>query len=300
MKAHFLRACGAFAVATALACSHESPKPKEPEPPPVDLLPAVLDRNGEEAETRAVLKELVANLPPEQKSRVEKIPMVFEKSSDVNAFAGCDDKGPFIAGTTGLLDIANGIAQTLATDEMRGQGSHTYDDYLKVAVDKVLEDTPNLFYDLGNLPPDVGLDKARLSRAHEIFDDVVAFTFGHELAHHYLGHTPCATKTPLERDLANLGNIFSNFAPILNQPAEIAADQNGIFNVLFTGRSRARHPFTDRGAKLLLEFFASLEKAAGDGNRSFLRNFLSTHPASPLRLRVLDEAIARWHRDQGG
>ncbi len=289
----------ALASAAVFACGHTEPKPKDPEPPKPDLLLPVLGHDAQENETRAVLKELVKNLPPEQKSRVEKIPLVFEKSNEVNAFAGCDDKGPFIAGTTGLLDIANGLAQTLATDEMQGPTSKTYDAYLKVAVDKVLDEKPNLFYDLGNLPPDLGLDKARLSRAHEIFDDIVAFTFGHELAHHYLGHTPCATKTPLERDLANLGNIFTNFAPILNQPAEIAADQNGIFNVLFTGRARGTlHPLTDRGAKMLLSFFASLEDAAGGGNRSFLKNFLSTHPPSPLRLRVLDEAIARWHQSQ--
>lgn len=281
---------------TLVACGHKNPEPVTPQPPPQDLLLPVLGHDAQEEETRNVLKELVQNLPPEQKSRVEKIPMIFEKSSEVNAFAGCDDKGPFIAGTTGLLDIANGIAQTLATDEMKG--TKTYDAYLKVAIDKVLEEKPNLFYDLGNLTPDVGLDKARLSRAHEIFDDIVAFTFGHELAHHYLGHTPCATKTPLERDLANLGNIFVNMAPILNQPAEIAADQNGIFNVLFTGRNRARHPFTDKGARLLLQFFSALEDAAGGGNRSFLKNFRSTHPPSPLRLRVLDEAIARWHQSQ--
>ncbi len=288
-----------FVLAGALAlvaCGHKNPEPVTPQPPPQDLLLPVLGHDNQQEETRVVLKELVQNLPPDQKSRVEKIPIVFEKTSEVNAFAGCDDKGPFIAGTTGLLDIANGIAQTLATDEMKG--TKTYDAYLKVAIDKVLEEKPNLYYDLGNLTPDVGLDKARLSRAHEIFDDIVAFTFGHELAHHYLGHTPCATKTPLERDLANLGNIFVNMAPILNQPAEIAADQNGIFNVLFTGRNRARHPFTEKGARLLLNFFSALEDAAGAGNRSFLKNFRSTHPPSPLRLRVLDEAIARWHQSQ--
>ncbi|CAN5256968.1 hypothetical protein BH09MYX1_BH09MYX1_55230 [soil metagenome] len=298
MTSKFHGALGALVLTSAavFACGHKTPDPVTPEPPKQDLLAPVLGHDAQEAETRAVLKELIQNLPPDQRARVEKIPMVFEKSNEVNAFAGCDDKGPFIAGTTGLLDIANGIAQTLATDEMRG--TKTYDAYLKVAVEKVLDEKPNLFYDLGNLPPDVGLDKTRLSRAHELFDDIVAFTFGHELAHHYLGHTPCATKTPLERDLANLGNIFVNIAPILNQPAEIAADQNGIFNVLFTGRNRARHPFTEKGARLLLQFFSSLEDAAGSGNRSFLRNFLSTHPPSPFRLRVLDEAIARWHQGQ--
>ena len=291
MSSNFVRALALVGLAL-VACAKNTPPPEEPKPAAPDLLPAVLGHEAQQEETRAVLKELVKNLPPEQRTRVQKIPLVFEKSSEVNAFAGCDDKGPFIAGTTGLLDIANGIAQTLATDEMKG--THTYDAYLKVAVDKVLDEKPNLFYDLGNLAPDVGLDKARLSRAHEIFDDIVAFTFGHELAHHYLGHTPCATTTPLERDLANLGNVFTNLAPILNQPAEIAADQNGIFNVLFTGRTREHHPFTEKGARLLLTFFASLEDAAGSGNRSFLKNFLSTHPASPLRLRVLDEAVARF------
>jgi hypothetical protein len=282
---------GALALVAALgACG---PKKDVVAPPPAaDLLTPVLGMPAMEDETKRVIAELIDHLPPDQASRVKGVPIEFEQTDEINAYAGCDEKGPFIAGTTGLLDVANGLAQTLAADQLFGLQTH--EKYAKQVVDKVMEDKPNLYYDLSNLPPETALDKKRLSRAHEIFDDIVAFTFGHELAHHYLGHTPCAAKTDLERNLARLGDIATRFAPVLNQPAEVAADQAGIQNVLVTGRARATHPLNEGGARMLLTFFDRLEQAAGQGNRSLLKSFLMTHPPSALRLRVLNESVARF------
>lgn len=280
---------GALALGVA-ACGPKKPTVVAP-PPQLDLLPPVLGMPAMEDETKRVLAELIEHLPPDQATRVRGMPLGFEHTDEINAYAGCDEKGPFVEGTTGFLDVANGLAQTLATDQLFGLQTH--EAYVKVVVAKVMDDKPNLFYDLSNLPPETALDKTRLSRAHEIFDDIVAFTFGHELAHHYLGHTPCAATTPLERDLARFGDIATRLAPVLNQPAEVAADQAGIQNVLVTAHARASHPFNEGGARMLLTFFDRLEQAAGQGNRSLLKTFLMTHPPSALRLRVLNESVAR-------
>lgn len=284
-------AIGALAIALGVAACGPKKEVVAP-PPPVDLLAPVLGMPAMEEETKRILAELISHLPPDQASRVRGMPIEFEQTDEINAYAGCDETGAFVAGTTGLLDVANGLAQTLAADQLFGLATH--EKYVKFVVDKVMEDKPNLFYDLSNLPPETALDKKRLSRAHEIFDDIVAFTFGHELAHHYLGHTPCAATTPLERNLARLGDIATRFAPVLNQPAEIAADQAGIQSVLVTARARTTHPFNEGGARMLLTFFDRLEQAVGQGNRSLLKTFLMTHPPSALRLRVLNDSVARF------
>jgi len=284
---------GALALAAVLGACGGPKKDVAAPTTATDLLPPVLGMPAMEDETKRVVAELIEHLPADQASRVRGMPLAFEHTDEINAFAGCDEKGPFVEGTTGLLDVANGLAQTLAADQLFGLQTH--EAYAKQVVDKVMEDKPNLYYDLSNLPPETALDKKRLSRAHEIFDDIVAFTFGHELAHHYLGHTPCAAKTDMERNLARLGDIATSFIPVLNQPAEVAADQAGILNVLVTGRARATHPLDEGGARMLLTFFDRLEQAAGQGNRSLLKTFLMTHPPSLLRLRVLNDSVARFH-----
>ncbi len=56
------------------------------------------------------------------------IPLVFDPTNEVNAYAGCDDSGaPFLAATAGILEAVDAIAQTKATDELFG--TRTYDAY---------------------------------------------------------------------------------------------------------------------------------------------------------------------------
>lgn len=293
MKGKLAALCGLVLLLGSGACGGSIKKDAVAPAPEATLLAPVLGMPAMEEETKRIIAELILHLPPEQASRVQGMPVEFEHTDEINAFAGCDENGPFIEGTTGFLDVANGLAQTLAADQLFGLQTH--EAYARQVVDKVMDDKPNLYYDLSNLPPETALDKKRLSRAHEIFDDIVAFTFGHELAHHYLGHTPCAAKTDMERNLARLGDIATRFAPMLNQPAEVAADQAGIQNVMITGRARTSHPLDEGGARMLLTFFDRLEQAAGQGNRSLLKSFLMTHPPSALRLRVLNDAVARFH-----
>ena len=59
-------------------------------------------------------------------------------------------------------------------------------------------------------------------------DDIIAFTFGHELAHHYLGHTGCANGQPMGAgpDPTKLGRLLS-VLPAVNQLGEAASDSAG-------------------------------------------------------------------------
>src|SRR5262249_45374626 len=162
----------------------------------------------------------------------------------------------------GLLDAVDGMSQTTATDELFG--TKTYDAWVSSVVPKMLSKNPESPALAPNvIPLQYTLDPKRLSRAHEIFDDVVAFTFGHELSHHYLGHTGCANGD--QRPPATLEDIAKIFArkasnvPLFNQPNEIAADNWGVINVLETGKARnpaAQYRLTERGGLLLLDFFS--------------------------------------------
>jgi len=142
-------------------------------------------------------------------------------------------------------------------------------------------------------------DPRRLSRAHELFDDIAAFTFGHELAHHYLGHTGCANGTsPLLQGLATLGHLGSSLIPVFNQPNELAADNVGLFNVMDTGRARRpQYEWTENGGFILLTFFARLEQAAGANP---LLGFLRTHPASNDRINWIRGFAATWRQQHPG
>ena len=143
-----------------------------------------------QAEVHAVTRELIASLSPADAARVSTIPIVIDPNpNEVNAFAGCDDNGaPFVAGTEGLLEAVDGIAETKATDELFG--TQTYESYVALVAPRLVsKDGGSASLPVGVIPPQYWLDPRRISRAHEIFDETVAFTFGHELSHHYLGHT---------------------------------------------------------------------------------------------------------------
>jgi hypothetical protein len=245
------------------------------------------------------LAELEANLPPDQQARVKTIPLVFDPTTtDMNAFAGCDDNGAaFIAGTEGLLEGADAIAQTKATDEM--YGTHTYDAYTAAVIPHLLQ--PNggsAMLPAGIIAPQYLLVPQRISRAHEIFDEIVAFTFGHELAHHYRGHTGCATGQAPDH-LPSLNEIFGRLGHGFNQVNETDADTYGTFNVLDTGRARQASGFrwSEEGAFLFFDFFSRLERAAG-GNP--LLGIFRTHPPSSLRYPWVQGAAGVWRLQHPG
>lgn len=282
--------------------------PQQPAAPTANQRPLLTPLVGEpaqEAEVRGILAELISNLPAQSKPLVQGIPLVVDPTPEVNAYAGCDDSGnPFMAATLGILEAADAIGQTKATDEL--YGTQTYDAYCAAVLPQVVQ-SPQAHSALpaGIIPAQYQNDPRRWSRAHEIFDDVLAFTFGHELAHHYLGHTGCAHGQPLGPgpDPTRLVRGAIQI-PFFNQFAESAADSAGIYDVLDTGRARRpQYSWSEYGAVTLLDYFARLEKAAGGGGPLSLLNpiaVLKTHPNPLIRIPIVQTLAAQWHAAHPG
>ena len=273
-----------------------APRPAAPGAPGRPLLPALVGPAAWQAETRAVVKELVANLGPQQQARVAAVPLVFDPNpNEVNAFAGCDDAGaPFVAGTEGLLEAVDAIAQTKATDEL--YGTQTYEAYVAVAAPRLVsKDGGSALLPAGIIAPAYLVDPRRISRAHEIFDETVAFTFGHELSHHYLGHTGCANGQAggIGPAIAQLDQLAAAALPLVNQPNETFADGAGCLNTLDTGRARATtaYRWNEEGGLWLLDFFGRLDRASGANP---LLGFLRTHPNPALRIPTVQAVAATW------
>lgn len=268
--------------------------PPQNQPVATPLLAPLFGALMWQAEARAILAELISHLDPTFAARVRGIPMAFDPDvTEINAFAGCDDSGSaFMAGTEGLLEAVDAIAQTQATDEL--YGTQTYEAYLQVIIPRILKADDKLgpALPLGSIPAQYTLVPQRLSRAHEIWDDVIAFTFGHELAHHYLGHTGCAVGQSQGPSPAAIGRLASQVIPLLNQPNEVAADNYGLIDVLDTGRARRpAFQWSERGALTLLQFFDRLERASGQAYVAFLLS----HPNSVFRMTIVRGAAAVWH-----
>jgi hypothetical protein len=273
-----------------------APQPLPAAPSNRPLLGALVGPQAWQAETRAVLDELKANLSPDKQQLVAGIPLTFDPDpGDVNAFAGCDDQGaPFIAGTEGLLEAIDAIAQTKATDELFG--TRTYDAYT-AAVTPGLVSSPGAraILPAGIIPAQYWSDPRRISRAHEIFDETVGFTFGHELSHHYLGHTGCAHGQPagVPPVASDFNRFITSAIPTLNQWNEAAADQAGVNNLLDAGKARSAtaYRWNEEGGLWLFDFFARLDGASGSTG---IVSFTRTHPNPAIRIPVLQADAAGW------
>ncbi len=284
----------------------QSPQPPSL-PPPVTtvqrpLLAPLVGVMAWQNELRGVLGELLAVLSPSNQALVRGIPLVFDPTPEINAYAGCDEqRAPFLAATAGILEAVDAMAQTKATDELFG--TQTYETYTATVLPQLMKsDTARAGLPAGIIPPNLGGDLRRWSRAHEIFDEVLAFTFGHELAHHYLGHTGCAKGQGGQGpDPTRLGRLLTNMVPLFNQAAEASADSAGAYNALDAGRARrGQYEWSSNGGTTLLDFFARLERAAGQGGPLSLLNplqVLRTHP-NPLARIPLLQAVARTWQQQ--
>jgi hypothetical protein len=290
-------------------------QPPNGQPPPGPILPPLVGPVAWQAEAQAVVSELKAALPQgaalfpglpvlpgPNRDVVANVPLVFDPNpNEVNAFAGCDDGGaPFIAGTVGLLLAVDGIAQTKASDELFG--TQTYDAYTNAVTPQLVsQQGGNAALPPNIIPPQLAVDVRRLSRAHEMFDEIIGFTFGHELAHHYWQHTGCAHGQGPGGgpDIGVLGRLFSNAVPTFNQPNETTADEWGTVNILDAGRARAQQAYrwNEEGGLWLLDFFARMERAAG-GNP--LLGFLRSHPNPGLRIPVVQAWAATWRVQHPG
>jgi hypothetical protein len=282
----------------------QQPQPQQPAPAAQrPLLPPLVGTAAMQSEVRSVLAELIASLGSSNQARVRGIPLVFDPAPEVNAYAGCDDHGaPFLAGTAGLLDAVDAIAQTKATDELFG--TQTYEAYTAAVIpDLVKSDKARAGLPPGLIPTQLGPDPRRWSRAREIFDEIVAFTFGHELGHHYLGHTGCANGQPmgLGPNIAVIGQIATAIVPGINQPNEIGADAAGANNAMDTGLARRpSYRWSERGGLALLDFFARLERAAGVNPLSPSALFLRTHPNPGVRLPLVQVVAQNWYIQHPG
>ena len=297
---------GACRTSTQASTGPQQPYPQQPQqPPPVaqrPLLPPLIGIAAQQQEVRNILAELINVLSPQNQALVRGIPLTFDPTLEVNAFAGCDEQGaPFLAATAGMLEAVDAIAQTKATDELFG--TKTYDAYCNAVLPQMVR-SPNARAALpvGIIPANLGGDARRWSRARELFDDIIAFTFGHELAHHYLGHTGCAKGQAMGNapDPARLGRLLS-VVPLFNQAGEAASDSAGAVNALDAGRARRpQYEWSETGGVLLLDYFARIESAGGGGGMLSLLNpvqFLRTHP-NPLARIPLVQTVARTWRSQ--
>jgi hypothetical protein len=256
-------------------------------------------------EVRLVMNEEISNLTPEYAARVHNIPFVVDPNQgDVNAFAGCDDHGsPFLAATEGMLEALDAISQTQANDEL--YGTHTYEQYLSVVLPRLAQGKgSSAALPLTIIPITTAVDPRRLSRAHEIFDELAAFTFGHELSHHYLGHTGCANgqATGGGPNPAVVANMVTRIVPWTNQPMEYAADSYGCYNTLDSGRARGPRGlsvWTERGGLTMLDFFARLERAAGLSPLNPISYFQS-HPNPAIRIPIVKAAAQTWRFQHPG
>jgi hypothetical protein len=256
----------------------------------------------EQAETRAIIGELVSNLAPADAAKVRGIPLVIDPTLEPNAYAACDDTGaPFIAATQGILDAVDAISETQATDELFG--TRTYDAYIAQTMPQILNHGSAALPG-GIIPAQYWADARRFSRAHEIFDETIAFTFGHELSHHYLGHTGCANGQAMGNgpDIGQLGQALARAVPGFNQPNEVAADNRGVLTTLDAGLARGKQGFyrwTERGAYRLLDFFTRIEQAAGVQVWNPI-GFLRSHPYPSLRAPLVQLAAQQWHAQHPG
>lgn len=242
---------------------------------------------------QTVLNDLVAALPPQQQARVNGIPLVVDSTpGEVNAFASCSGSSPAMAITDGLLQIESQLARFRASDEIAG-GSRV-SQYVSLIAQQAQPKRPLPEVPAGFVDARVDLDPRKVARQYQLLDEQLAFVMGHELGHHYLGHLPCTSVSPLT--LGQISGMLANAVPAFNQPNEIAADMVGINNTLTMGSRRADYHLTEGGALLTMQFFGGLDQLRP---ADILFSFERDHPAPQLRTPIIQQTAATW-RATGG
>jgi hypothetical protein len=247
-------------------------------------------------EPATVIAELIANLPDASRAKVQGIPLQpIEDPKEVNAFAGCSKSGAYMGITVPLALILARTSEARAYDELYGTAK--YNELVNGFANEVRAQKAVTGPPAGFLPLPQALDPRKLARQKFLFDEQLAFVLGHELAHHYRGHTGCANGTSNSGITPqDIGRFLSNAVPVFNQPNEVEADVQGTFNVLDTGARRSAGRYTEEGANLVLDFFSRLETL---GIETVVLGFLMTHPPPQLRLPIVQNAAQQW-RNNGG
>ena len=145
-------------------------QPPAQQPPPQQqraLLPPLIGYAAMQQEVRSILGELINALAASNQSLVRGIPLQFDPTLEINAYAGCDDQGaPFLAATRGILDAVDAMAQTKATDELFG--TKTYDAYTNQVLPNVVQsDKASAALPGGIIPQQYGGDLRRYGGGEE-------------------------------------------------------------------------------------------------------------------------------------
>jgi hypothetical protein len=278
------------------------PPPVQPPPPgglPVSNDPINdIDLDWLRSEAGVVMGALIHALPPTASSKVQGIPFLADPTpGEVNAFAGCDDQGmPFMAITDGLLEVDAQIAQFKATDEIFG--TRKLDDYLRLLAQNQRPGQPLVRPPPGFIQPAQHLDSRKVTRQHQLYDEQLAFVLGHELGHHHLGHTGCANGQGGSHGVSpgDLGRMMARVLPLFNQPNEIQADIAGVNNLLTAGSRQQAYRWTEGGAVLTLNFFATLDQLTP---ATILFAFEQTHPHPLVRLPLVQQTANAWRLTGG-
>lgn len=267
------------------------PMPVVPSTDPVATVSLV----GLRSLAQQIIAELVATLPSGQQQRVNGIPLVVDDTpGEVNAFAMCRQGNAAMAITDGMLQVLAYLAQAQAHDDLSGTRSKV-DEYVQWCAPRLVPNQPIATPPAGFFP--LAADPRVLSRQRQVFEEEVAFVLGHELAHHYLGHLGCTASNA--NPLGEIARIASDQVPLFNQPNEMASDFSGTQNVLDAGKargSRGQYAWTENGGLLTMRFFAAFGQLSP---ADLLLAFERSHPASELRIPVIQQAAAGW-RSSGG
>lgn len=247
-------------------------------------------------EPARIVSELIAALPDGSRAKVASMPtIVIEDPKEVNAFAGCNQGGAaFVAITSPLLTFHARAAEVRAFDETF-QTSH-YDSFVRGVAEEIRSGRPIQGPPPGTLPLPHALDSRKLARQKHLFDEQLAFVLGHELAHHYRGHTGCVANPGAGVGPEDIARVLSNTVPFLNQPNELDSDVQGVHNLLAAGAKRQEGAWTEAGALMTLDLFSRLSSLGID---SVLLGFLMTHPPPQLRIPIVQNAASQW-RSSGG
>jgi hypothetical protein len=213
---------------------------------------------------------------------------------EVNAFAACDETGAaLMAISDGLLEIEAHIAQFKATDEIFG--TRKLDAYLQLLAQNQQPGKPIVRPAAGFVDPAQHADGRKVTRQRQLLDEQIAFVMGHELGHHHLGHLGC-TAGGSRAGAATLGRILSRALPAFNQPNEIAADVAGVNNLLTAGSRRQGYRWTEGGAVLTVDFFATLDQLTP---AHILFGFEMTHPHPVVRRPIILQTANTWRLTGG-
>jgi hypothetical protein len=272
--------------------SPQGPPPSYPAfPAPNDPINTV-DIGYLRATARSVIAELGAALPADAQAKVQGIPFKFDATvGEVNAYAACSDGQALMAITDGLLQTEAYIAQLRATDEVFR--TQKLDAYLTAYAREQKPHQPIVAPQPGLVDPAQHVDPRKVARQHQLFEEQVAFVLGHELGHHYLGHTGCANgraTDPLAELLGDGIRILNKVAPVTNQQNEADADKVGIDDVLSAGARRQGYHWTEGGGLLTLYFFSKLQEFKPIDPNFFFRS----HPFPALRYGPLRDEASRF------